>query len=74
MKKKRVFYTEFAYIFGLVFLALGASLTERAGFGMSMVIAPPYLLYLKLSEYLPFFTFGMSAYVFQGILIILIVI
>lgn len=71
MNNKKVFYTEFAYVFGLLFLSLGASLTEKAGFGMSMVIAPPYILYLKVSQYLSFFTFGMAAYVFQGFLIII---
>ena len=74
MKQKKIFYTELAFVFGLFFLALGASLTEKAGFGMSMVIAPPYILYLKLSQYLPFFTFGMAAYVFQGILILVTII
>lgn len=74
MIKKKVFFTEVAYLFGLIFLALGASLTEKAGFGMSMVIAPPYILYLKISQYLPLFTFGMAAYMFQGALIILTVI
>jgi uncharacterized membrane protein YczE len=71
MKKKTVFYTEFAYIAGLILLALGAALTERASFGMSMVIAPPYILYLKISQYMPFFTFGMAAYTFQGLLLLI---
>lgn len=71
MKKKTVFYTEIAYLAGLILLALGAALTERASFGMSMVIAPPYILYLKISQYLPFFTFGMAAYTFQGLLLLI---
>ena len=73
MKKKTTFYTEIAYLVGLILLALGASLAERANFGMSMVIAPPYILYLKISQYLPFFTFGMAAYTFQGVLLIVTV-
>ena len=72
MKKKPVFYTELAYVLGIVILALGTALMERADFGMSMVVAPAYLLHLKLSQYLPFFSFGMSEYVFQAFLLILI--
>ncbi len=70
MRKQKVFYSELAYVFGILFLALGASLTQRANLGMSMVIAPPYVLYLKISQYLPFFTFGMAAYTFQILLIV----
>lgn len=39
--KKRVFYTELAYILGLLVLAVGTAMMERADFGMSMVVAPP---------------------------------
>lgn len=69
MKRKSVFYSEIAYILGIIILALGASLMERAGLGMSMVITPAYLIHLKVSQYLPFFTFGMSEYVFQAFLL-----
>lgn len=69
MKEKKVFYCELAYIFGIIILAFGNSLMERADLGMSMVVAPAYLIHLKVSEYLPFFTFGMSGYVFQALLL-----
>ena len=72
MKGKRVFYNELTYLFGLLILALGTALMERADFGISMVVAPAYLLHLKVSEYLPFFSFGMSEYVFQAVLLILL--
>lgn len=74
MKSKKIFYTEFTYIVGLFALALGASLTEKAGFGMSMIIAPAYIIYLKLSQFLSFFTFGMSAYIFEGLLILILIV
>lgn len=70
--KKHVFYTELAYVFGLIILALGTALMERADFGLSMVVAPAYLLHLKISEFLPFFTFGMAEYTFQAFLLILL--
>ena len=69
--KKRIMYTEFAYALGILTLALGTALMERADFGMSLVVAPAYLLHLKISEWLPFFSFGMAEYVFQGALLLL---
>lgn len=72
--KKRVFYTEISYILGLVIMAFAAAFTEKANFGMSMVVAPAYILHLKISEFLPWFTFGVAEYVFQGLLIIITVI
>ncbi len=72
--KKRVFFTELSYIIGLVSLALSAALMEKADFGVSMVVAPAYLLHLKLSQYLPFFSFGMAEYTLQAVLLIIMVI
>ena len=45
MKGKRTFYTEVAYILGIVVLAAGNALMEKANLGMSMVVAPAYLLH-----------------------------
>ena len=72
MKGKRILYSEPAYFVGIFVLALGTALMEKADFGMSMVVAPAYLLHLKISEYLPFFSFGMSEYVFQAVLLALL--
>ena len=70
MKTKRTFYCELAYILGVVVLALGTTLMERADFGLSMVTAPAYILHLKVSQFLPFFTFGTAGYVFQAFILI----
>ena len=72
MKQKPVLYSELAYVFGLVLLAFGAAFMEKADFGMSMVVAPAYLLHLKISQLLPFYTFGMSEYVLQAVLLIVL--
>lgn len=71
MGGKKVFYTEIAYVWGLVLLAFGIALMERADFGMSMVVAPAYLAYLKISQFAGWFTFGMAEYCFQAILLVL---
>jgi len=68
--KKTIFPTELAYPIALVLMAFGTALTEAADLGMSMVVAPAYLVYLKLSDLLPFFTFGMAEYLFQALLLL----
>ena len=69
--KKSIFYTEISYLLGLVIMAFAAACTEKADFGMSMVVAPAYIIHLKVSEFLPWFTFGVAEYCFQGVLILL---
>ena len=64
---------EFAYVLGLIIMAFASACTEKADFGMSMVVAPAYLLHLKLSQIFPWFSFGVAEYLFQGVLILLTV-
>lgn len=73
-KKKPVFYTELAYVLGILILAMGPAFMGSADFGVSMVVAPAYLIYLKLSQILPFFTFGMAEYLMQALLLIVLII
>lgn len=72
MKSKQVLFTELAYVFGILALALGTALMERADFGLSMVVAPAYLLHLKISQFFPAFSFGMSEYVLQAVLLVVL--
>jgi len=72
--KKRVFFSEAAYLAGLAVLAIGTALMEAADFGLSMVVAPAYLMHLRVSQFFPAFSFGMAEYVLQGILLVLLVI
>ena len=69
MKPKKVCYTELAWLIGIAVLALGTALMERADFGLSMVVAPAYLLHLKLSQALPWFSFGAAEYALQALLL-----
>jgi uncharacterized protein len=71
--KQTTFYTELAYIFGVVGLALGTAFMEKAEFGVSMVVAPAYLVYLKLSQTWSFVTFGMAEYLLQACLLVIMV-
>lgn len=72
--KKINFSTELAYILGLTLIALGVVFMEKANFGVSMVVAPAYILFKFLNTFLPFFTFGMAEYVLQAFLIILLIV
>ena len=69
---KKTFYTEAAYLLGLVTLALGTVMMEAADFGVSMVVAPAYVVYLKLSQVWSFFSFGMAEYLLQFTLLVLL--
>ncbi len=70
MNGKKVLYSEFAYVIGLVVLAFGAAFMERANYGMSMVVAPAYLVHLKVAETFSWFTFGMAEYSLQAVLVL----
>lgn len=70
--KKHAFYAELAYILGLLLLAAGTAMMEKANFGLSMVIAPAYLVHLKLNPLSPFFTFGTTGYLVELMLLIVL--
>ena len=73
MQKKTV-GEEIMYVLGIVFIALGVAFMARADFGVSMVVAPAYVLHLWVSKSLPWFSFGMSEYVMQAFIFIITVI
>lgn len=71
--KKRVFYTELCYVFGIIIMAFGAAFSAHADLGMSMVVAPAYILHLEISKVLPWFSFGVAEYCVQGLILVLLV-
>lgn len=70
LKTKKAFPMEAAYAIGQVTIAFGTALMARADFGVSMVVAPAYLVYLKLSESISWFSFGLAEYLFQALLLL----
>ncbi len=72
--KKKILYSEICYILGILILAFGTAVMEKADFGVSMVVAPAYTLYLKMSQIYPAFTFGMAELALQFVLMLLLVI
>lgn len=72
MRGKKVLFSECAYVLGIIALAIGTAFMEKADLGMSMVVAPAYLIYLKISQYFDWFTFGMAEYCLQAVLLIVL--
>ncbi|MBQ3093781.1 MAG: hypothetical protein IJC52_01295 [Clostridia bacterium] len=58
--------SELAYLLGLALMSLAVSMTAAADFGVSMIVAPAYILSLKCT----FLTFGQAEYIVQGLLFI----
>ena len=67
---KKNFLCEISYILGLILLAIGTALMTKADFGVSMIVAPAYILHLKVSQYWAWFSFGMAEYAIQALLLL----
>jgi len=69
--KKMTFYSELAYLLGLLLVAVGTAFMTLADFGLSMVAAPSYILHLGLSERFEFLSFGVCDYLAQTVILII---
>ena len=68
LRKKIHISSELTYIFAIILLALAVAILTSANFGISMIVAPAYLLSLKLGAV----TFGQAEYIIQaGVFIVL---
>ena len=72
--KKTVIYSEIAYLVGVLLLAVGNSLCAFGDLGMSMVVAPAYVLHLALVDLLPWFSFGVAEYTVQAVVIVSLIV
>ncbi len=57
---------EICYLLSILILSFAVAMVAAAGFGVSMIVAPAYILSLKV----PFLTFGQSEYIVQALLFI----
>ena len=57
---------------GIVFVAFGVSICSKADLGVSMIAAPAFVISEALSPLWSFFNVGVTEYVFQGLLLILL--
>ena len=69
--KKIQHFNEAAWVFAMVFISLAVCLTTKAGFGVSMIVAPAYTIHLAMRHFFPWYSFGTSEYIFQGALLAL---
>ncbi len=65
MKKIKI-YNEILYVIAQISLALANAMMAAADFGVSMIVAPAYIMNQKF----PIFTFGQWNYILQGVLFI----
>lgn len=69
--KKITLHSEFVYFLAIVLLAFAVALLTAADFGISMIVAPAYLLSLKTG----FLSFGQAEYVIQaGVFVLLCIV
>ena len=68
---KRKCSSELAYVLGILLVAFGGMLMEKANFGVSMVTAPAYVLYRWLSPTWHFVTFGKAIYFVEAVILAL---
>ncbi len=66
MKKKIPVYEEIIYVAGLLLLSFAVAMVAAADFGVSMIVAPAYVLSLKVDV----LSFGQSEYIVQAVLFI----
>ncbi len=61
---------EISWVLGNVLCALGVAMCTKANFGLSMLAAPPYILHVVISKFLPWYSQGISEYGWQIILLV----
>ncbi len=65
-EKKIKLSSELAYVLAIILMAFSVAMITTTDFGVSMIVAPAYILSLKCNV----LTFGQSEYIIQGILFI----
>ena len=63
---KKIFYAELSYLLATVIISFGVAMAAAADFGVSMVVAPAYILSLKVQA----LSFGQAEYAVQALLFI----
>ncbi len=64
--------SELLWVFGIVFVALGVAICSKADLGVSMVAAPPFVIYGAVKSFWNGFSVGMVEYLVQGLMLILL--
>lgn len=70
MREKKLFLGEIALIIGLICNSLASTLMVKSGFGISAISSVPYTLSLVFDN----ITYGVWNYIFQGFLVLILII
>ena len=70
--KKAQKSAELLWVFGIIFVALGVAICNKADLGVSMIAAPPFVLYDAVAHLWGGFTVGMLEYLVQGMLLVIL--
>lgn len=70
--KKLPLPSELCYLLGMMVLAIGTVFMEHAELGLAPIVAPAYVIHDWLSPYLPWLSFGVATFLFQGILLLVL--
>ena len=64
--------SELSYVFGILLISLGVTFITKSDFGVSSIVAPAYILHLKMIAMgYSWCTFGTAEYMLQGGLLVL---
>ena len=63
---------ELFWVLGTIFIALGVTICSKADLGVSMIAAPAFIVAEKLSLLAPFFSVGVTEYLLQGVILIVL--
>ncbi|MBR4419921.1 MAG: hypothetical protein IKT32_03495, partial [Clostridia bacterium] len=64
--------SELLWAFGVIFIALGVAVCNKANLGVSMIAAPSFVIAEKLQQFFPFITVGVTEYLLQGVILIVL--
>lgn len=63
---------ELLWLMGILFVAIGVTLADKANLGVSMIAAPAFIISEALIRFSSFFSVGTSEYLLQGLLLIIL--
>lgn len=63
-----------SWVLGMALCSLGVCFSTKAGFGLSMIGAPPYIIHVWLRDRFSWYTQGTSEYVWEALLLLITII
>lgn len=70
--EKKIFYSEYAYFFSVLFMAMSIAFMKASGLGVSLASAPALVLYEKVAELQPI-SYGMAEYTMQALILVILI-